>query len=301
MSADTHHDATALDAFLRERAPRVALRERLAPRLYRVEVAGASGALAVTASEADAAFARANCARFAAAGFPCAARVDDLGAFDAAPALLCYPLAGAPVAQPDPHHCAQIGTVLARLHELGAAVTPVRTDPLDVPALKRHADALAGEDLARTRALLREQSLYRFPDLPHGLVHGAPDRAHLWFQGEAVSALVGFDRGGRAPLLLDLALAANAWCREPDGALALTRTRALLASYDAQRPLTALERGAWPMLLRRAAAHAWLADYHAFTSHELDAMRARLFGAEEGEGELRAAWPAQCAPHQGAA
>src|SRR6185312_11121352 len=51
----------------------------------------------------------------------------------------------------------------------------------------------------------------------------------------------------------DLAICVNAWCFEPDGALNVTKARALLGAYGRVRPLSAAEVAAFPLLARGAA------------------------------------------------
>jgi len=45
----------------------------------------------------------------------------------------------------------------------------------------------------------------------------------------------------------------NDWASEDDGQLDFQRAGALVAAYQGVRPLTSIERGAWPVLLRAAA------------------------------------------------
>ena len=68
-------------------------------------------------------------------------------------------------------------------------------------------------------------------------------------------------------LLFDLAVCANDWClvdAARDHSLDPVRVRSLLEAYAGLRPFTALERGAWPVLLRAAALRFWLSRLHDF-------------------------------------
>ena len=51
-------------------------------------------------------------------------------------------------------------------------------------------------------------------------------------------------------LAYDVGICLNAWCFEPDGSLNLTKSRALLRSYNERRPMTADEIARLPLLAR---------------------------------------------------
>src|SRR5205085_8286545 len=63
-------------------------------------------------------------------------------------------------------------------------------------------------------------------------------------------------------LAYDLAIAVNDWCSVSEGAnagaLDLPRSDAMIAAYEAVRPLAAEERTLWPVVLRAAALRFWL-------------------------------------------
>ncbi|MDA8363093.1 MAG: phosphotransferase [Gammaproteobacteria bacterium] len=205
--------------------------------------------------------------------------------------------------------CAAVGTMLARIHIAG------RSDP---PPLMEKPRAQGWRDLAagvRTRVgrdderliagELAFQSLYRFSDLPRGTIHSCPVRAVVLFEEGRVTSLVGVP-GFRADVLLyDLAVAVNDWCSRDDGGLDGQLAGATLDAYHAHRPLSALERGAWPVLLRAAALHSWLrALYDAHTSRsqcgpsgaDPEALGRILRQRIDNESMARAVWPA-CRPY----
>lgn len=102
------------------------------------------------------------------------------------------------------------------------------------------------------------QATYQFSDLPHGMIHSDLFRDNVLFEGDRLSGIIDVYDACDGPFLYDLAVVCNDWCRDPDVTLNREKTRSLLESYHQVRRLSALERGAWPMLLRRAALRFWL-------------------------------------------
>ena len=209
-------------------------------------------------------------------GIPCPAPMADLSdqylsCLNGKPAALVTRLGGSSIERPGVHACAELGALLGRMHLAGRSYHEYLDNPRgpkwwraaarDVrPFLDAEAKALLDEEL-------RFQSLYRFPDLPRGAVHADLFRDNALFEGGRISGVIDFYFAGVDCLLFDLAVCANDWClvdAARDRGLDPSRVRSLLEAYAGLRPFTALERGAWPVLLRAAALRFWLSRLHDF-------------------------------------
>src|SRR5437763_17131925 len=96
-------------------------------------------------------------------------------------------------------------------------------------------------------AELAFQAQHRFADLPRGPVHADLFRDNALFENGRISGVIDFYFAGVDCLLYDLAVCANDWCLvEPaaDPRLEPARARALLAAYEAVRPVIPYERTA---------------------------------------------------------
>lgn len=203
-------------------------------------------------------------------GIPCPAPVADLAdrflsELNGKPAALVTRLPGASIETPAPAHCAALGSLLARMHRAGRTYGAQLENPRGPtwwhatarelrPFLDQAQSALLDEEL-------RFQAQSRFPDLPRGPVHADLFRDNALFEDGAISGVIDFYFAGIDCFLYDCAVCANDWClRDPaqDRQLDAAKTAALLEAYAAVRPFTALERTAWPVLLRAAALRFWL-------------------------------------------
>ena len=187
------------------------------------------------------------------------------------PAALVRRLPGSHRLDPDLHHCAQLGSVLARMH-------------LAVSDFALHQPNLRGLDWCLEQAaqvlpylvspqqqLLRDELIFQqhlaaspaHAGLPRGAVHADLFRDNVLFDGlsghEKLSGCFDFYFAGTDTLAYDLAVCLNDWCLSADGAsLDNARALALLRAYQQHRPLQSAELRLLPALLRAAALRFWL-------------------------------------------
>jgi homoserine kinase type II len=157
-------------------------------------------------------------------------------------------------------HCGPVGTALAKLHLAGADYAPKRQNALGpqswIPLLDRCRDRLdevqAGLAVELDRTLGGILSAWPL-ELPVGHIHADMFPDNVFFLDEKLSGVIDFYFASTDLLAYDIAICLNAWCFEPDFSFNVTKSRALLAGYQALRPLSAAEQAALPVLCQGAA------------------------------------------------
>lgn len=200
-------------------------------------------------------------------GIPCphpVATVDNgyLGELNGKPAALVSCLRGGSLESPNPIHCAEMGTVLAKMHLAGLSFPQTMENPRG-PHWWNTTAATVLPFLNSEQRLMLEQELayqaeFRHLQIPRGVIHADMFRDNVLFDGDKLTGLIDFYYACNDALAYDLAITVNDWCVNLDGTLDETRLRAMLQAYHAARPLTAEEHRAWPALLRAAALRFWL-------------------------------------------
>ncbi len=176
------------------------------------------------------------------------------------PAALITFLDGVSVRRPQTEHCALLGAALARLHLAGRDFPLKRANALSLDGWGKlvadtalRADECApglGEEIAQEYAHLQGV----WPEgLPAGVIHADLFPDNVFFLGGEISGLIDFYFACNDFLAYDLAICMNAWCFEQPNAINVTKARALLRGYNAERELGEGERRALPVLARGAA------------------------------------------------
>ncbi len=185
------------------------------------------------------------------------------------PAAIISFMQGLSVRRPSAAHCREAGDGLARLHLAAQGFPLSRANDLgqdawaplfatlrdDAENLKPGLAAVIEADLARIAAAWPT-------DLPTGVIHADYFPDNVFFQGPTFAGAIDFYFACVDSLAYDIAVALNAWCFEADGSFNITSARALLAGYEAHRPLTPAERAALPVLAHGAAMRFFLTRLH---------------------------------------
>ena len=208
----------------------------------------------------------------AARGLPVPAPHADAGgeivlALAGKPAAVVDRLPGAHHLAPDAADCAQVGRMLALMHEavhdfpmaqpnLRGLAWWNKTVPVVLPHLNPEQAELMRDELAF------QQQLAASPDyaqLARGAVHGDLFRDNVMFEAGTVCGVFDFYFAGTDCMLYDIAVALNDWCIDlASGRLDEERADAFVRAYAATRPLDGAELRLLPALMRAAAFRFWL-------------------------------------------
>lgn len=176
------------------------------------------------------------------------------------PAAIQTFLSGVWLRRPQPQHCAELGTALARMHVAGQDFAMQRPNDLSLAGWRTLIEATAPKaDTVQPglAAAIADEYTYlerHWPDnLPSGVIHADLFPDNVFFLGDRLSGLIDFYFACTDQLVYDLAICLNAWCFERELEFNITKARRLLSSYAAVRPLDRGELDALPLLARGSA------------------------------------------------
>lgn len=182
------------------------------------------------------------------------------------PAAVVTRLKGRNQLDPQEADCAQVGAMLARMHQAGTDYPQqqpnlrglawwTETIPVVRPHLNAEQAALIESELAFQQDLAITEA-YR--SLPQGPIHADLFRDNVMFDGPTLSGFFDFYFAGCDTFAFDIAVCLNDWCIDlATGALDPARAQAFVAAYDAERRLTDAELSLLPAMLRAAALRFW--------------------------------------------
>jgi homoserine kinase type II len=158
---------------------------------------------------------------------------------------------------------AQVGEVLARIHLAGLELPRAFRRPsiYDHAHIKARFEGFRGSAdpaLAEAIRVLGDELAWldTCAGARHaataGVIHGDLFRDNVLFERDRLAGVLDFEQASAGSLAYDLAVAINDWAW--DGHPRPAITRALLAGYEAVRPLPPPDRAALPIELRAAAA-----------------------------------------------
>lgn len=188
------------------------------------------------------------------------------------PAALISFLDGIWIRRPRAHHCAAVGSCLAKLHLAGQDFAIHRENALAFAGWQKLEHKIAGDADTITSGLRQlitdEMSALSkvWPGrLPKGVIHADLFPDNVFFLSEEISGVIDFYFACNDILAYDLAICLNAWCFENDREFNITKANALLRAYTSVRQLDEDELRALPILARGAAlrflltrAYDWL-------------------------------------------
>ena len=185
---------------------------------------------------------------------------DVLGRLAGRPAAVITFLDGMWIRRPTPHHCAALGTALAKLHLAGLDFKASRANALSVAGWRPLFESCS----ERANEVQYDLKAYLASELSHleqawprnlspGVIHADLFPDNVFFLGGELSGLIDFYFACTDALAYDVAICLNAWCFETDHSYNVTKGRSLLQAYAQVRPLSDAERNALPLLARGAA------------------------------------------------
>lgn len=184
------------------------------------------------------------------------------------PAIIVSKLKGDFRLNPQVAHCAQVGSMLAKMHLVGHSYTSTQANLRSLPWWQSAAQEVANFIDQEKKKLLESELLAQrhffnsvpFSELPDGACHCDLFRDNVLFNDDDIlSGFFDFYFAGTDKLLFDIAVTANDWCIElSSGVFDPARLQSFLQAYQQIRPFTAAEQACWSMMLRAAALRFWI-------------------------------------------
>ncbi|HET9652497.1 MAG TPA: homoserine kinase [Usitatibacter sp.] len=185
-----------------------------------------------------------------------------LGELNGKPAVIVTKLPGKPRTKPTIDDCRNVGRILGQIHVAGveydSSLDNWRGREWRESFAQKVAPLVSRAENALIEAENQYQAMYDDHVMPVGIIHGDLFHDNVLWDDRGNGGVIDFYFACDDVLLYDVAIAVNDWCVNADATLDHERAHAFLRGYHERRPLEALERELWPVMLRRAALRTWL-------------------------------------------
>lgn len=193
------------------------------------------------------------------------------------PCAIVTRLNGSYVPEPSVQHCTLAAQTLAQMHLAGQDYPHHQPNLRSLnwweQTIPNVLEFLNPEQAALLTTTLKEQqelfasALYQA--LPEGPAHCDLFRDNVLFAGTETNPTMGgfidFYFAGCDKWIFDVAVSINDWCIErATGVLKIDLVKAWLHAYNQERPFTAAEKEAWPLILQAAALRFWVSRLYDF-------------------------------------
>jgi homoserine kinase type II len=171
-------------------------------------------------------------------------------------------LPGVSVSVPTIAQARAVGAALAQMHLAATDFAGTRANGMDLAEWQRLTAECGDDGLRSIDPTLAELVARELPavaaawpqNLPRGVIHADLFTDNVLMLGDKVTGLIDFYFACTEAIAYDVAVTHAAWCFDNDGQnFSSNLSAALLAGYEAVRPLTLAEREALPVLARGAA------------------------------------------------
>ena len=202
---------------------------------------------------------------------------------DKAVALIEF-LPGVSVSSPTVAQARAVGGALAQMHLAAADFEGTRANGMDLREWQRLAVECGPEGLRAIDSQLADLVARELPllaiqwpqDLPRGVIHADLFTDNVLMLGAEVTGLIDFYFACTDLIAYDVAVTHAAWCFDNDGRNFVPElSTAMLAGYEAVRPLSKAERAALPVLARGAALRFTMSRAYDWLNTPPDALVTR--------------------------
>ena len=166
-------------------------------------------------------------------------------------------------------HAAQVGNFLASMHAAARGLGKRRANRFDpahlAPIVARSVKLAPGSELLHDITQLESELARHHWEraLPRGVIHGDMFVDNVRFAGGQLCGVLDFEMASIGPLIYDLAVAIGDWAFSHDKFMP-DRAAALVAAYEAKRPLKPVEKANLYEFCRYAAARFAVTRFYDF-------------------------------------